>query len=243
MILSAIAGISLGFASWLHCIGMCGPLVTALHSASNAGSPGAAAFAYHAGRTATYIVLGLLFGVVADTARMVIVGSTVSIITGAMVMVMAVIQLAGYSVHIPDVVASLLRRVGGRIRRRAVGSVALSSRSFALGAVNGLLPCGVSLSAVIAAATLSSVPERMMFLLSFGVATSPALAALSLAVQSFGQRWRNRLTHASAVVMLVIGLLVLLRGMALDIPFVSPQIASFEGHHHEHQSCCHGPQK
>lgn len=243
MILAGLAGLSLGFASWLHCVGMCGPLVTALHSASATAGRGLHVLAYHAGRTLTYIVLGLLLGAVADTARLVVVGSTVSIVTGTMIVVMAVAQLAGHAVHLPRFASSMMSKIGGGIRRRAGTDTRTNMRSLMLGAVNGLLPCGVSLSAVIAAATLTSVPERMMFLLSFGLATSPALVALSMLVHSVTSQWRARLTHASALVLIVFGLLVTLRGMALDIPFVSPQIATATGHDHSQNSCCNGPHK
>jgi len=54
---SLIAGLMLGMAGSLHCIGMCGPLVLMMPS----GWLGTVV--YHVGRTLTYALLGLIAGI------------------------------------------------------------------------------------------------------------------------------------------------------------------------------------
>ncbi|MBU3678575.1 MAG: sulfite exporter TauE/SafE family protein [Candidatus Kapabacteria bacterium] len=233
--IAIITGATLGFASWIHCIGMCGPLVavmvprghTAMDTAVRSGL-------YHAGRTLTYCILGLLVGSVADGARIVVLGSAVSMFTGTVMIALGGFQIVGGSVHLPNMISSRARQLASALQSRsAVFSPPM--RAFMHGIINGLLPCGISLSAIIAAATLPSFGERTLFLVAFGVATSPALAGLALLIDRVSGTWQRRLRMFSAVIMVVVGALVTMRGMSLDIPFVSPMIADRT---HVHDGCC-----
>lgn len=235
--IAIVAGATLGLASWIHCIGMCGPLVSVLHVGGPDGRGRALrSLAYHAGRTLTYIALGLSLGALTDAARLIVVGSIVSVLVGCMLVVMALAQLFGASVHVPKSIADYLRRTTARIRGWSQGSFA-TSRAMILGAANGLLPCGVSLSAVVAAATLASIQERVIFLLAFGVVTTPALAGLAELASWVSVGIRRRFVRISAAVLLLMGVLVTLRGMSLDIPFVSPNTMQHQ-HAHGSGSCC-----
>ena len=236
MIEAIIAGATLGLATWLHCVGMCGPLL-AVFADSRGADTGLriGMLAHHAGRVATYIVLGLIVGAAADVLRIIVVGSTVSIIVGSAMIIVAVTQLFGVHFRIPTLAADLLRRAGRRVSSSSFSIAGV--RPFMRGIVNGLLPCGVSLSAIIASATIPNVPLRVLFLTSFGMATVPALFCVGMMLRRLTQAWQERVASAVTVVMLLIGMAVLVRGLALDLPYLSPALTVAQGSH-VHSGCC-----
>ena len=59
------AGFGIGFAGSFHCIGMCGPLAIAMPWYSGEGYA-LKVLRYHLGRTLTYVVLGLCFGIIGN---------------------------------------------------------------------------------------------------------------------------------------------------------------------------------
>jgi sulfite exporter TauE/SafE len=237
IMITLIAGASLGLASWLHCIGMCGPVASVMLSATRGETRRVRHLsAYHVGRTVTYVILGLLLGAVGDAVRVVLVGSVVSIITGSMIVAAAITQIIRGHFQVPPAIAMRLRRVTFLVQRSASGTYS-SWHSAVLGVMNGFLPCGVSLSAIIAAATLPSMFDRIVFLVAFGVATTPALAGLAIIVERVGGRWHKQLHKVSALVLIAIGMMSVLRGLSLDIPFISPDFG-YDQHGHAHYSCC-----
>lgn len=235
-----IAGATLGMASWLHCIGMCGPLVTVMVPRGDGGMGMLMrTILYHAGRTLMYCILGVLLGSVTDGARIVVVGSTVSLLTGSVMIALGFVQFIGTRAHLPEQITRKVHRLTMIIREWST-SLSPSLRAAVHGMINGLLPCGVSMSAIIAAATLSSGMDRILFLVAFGIVTSPALAGLALLINRINSRWQGHLRTVSAVAVVVIGVLVTMRGMSLDIPYVSPNTA---GSVHVHNGCCQGGQR
>lgn len=181
-----------------------------------------------------YCMLGLFIGSISDVARIVVLGSAVSLLTGAVMIALGCVQIVGGAVHLPVMITSRVRKLTSQLQG-LLSMQSPSARSVINGMINGLLPCGISLSAIIAAATLPSTGDRLLFLLSFGIVTSPALAGLALLFNRISGGWKQRLRIASAVGMVLIGVLVTMRGMSLDVPFVSPKNAE---HTHVHHGCC-----
>ncbi|RMF59144.1 MAG: sulfite exporter TauE/SafE family protein [Bacteroidetes bacterium] len=114
-----------------------------------------------------------------------------------------------------------LRMPAGRLGagwRRLVGTMAAflrdptPGRIWALGLLNGLLPCGL-VYAALAAATASGTALRGAFLMAvFGLATVPALLVLGSTGVLMRPAWRVRLQRAGAVLVILLGLLTLVRG-------------------------------
>jgi sulfite exporter TauE/SafE len=103
-----------------------------------------------------------------------------------------------------------------RSRERRGGHAA----AFSLGALTGLLPCGVSWLAVLQAAALGGPARGAVFLASFGAGTAPALLAVGLlggaALARVGGGGARRARLAGGGMLVAAGLLALLRvGWAL----------------------------
>ena len=93
---------------------------------------------------------------------------------------------------------------------------------FLFGALNGLLPCGMVYIAIAGALSTGSVPEGIVFMSGFGLATLPAMFALGYFGYLLNLQLRNNFKKLSPYIICLIGLLLILRGLNLGIPFISP---------------------
>jgi sulfite exporter TauE/SafE len=93
---------------------------------------------------------------------------------------------------------------------------------FLIGLLNGLLPCGPVYAAAAGALATSNLWTGALFMFAFGLGTMPMLSAISIIGNRIGIELRKKLARLVPVTIVVIGLLFILRGMSLGIPFISP---------------------
>ena len=211
----------LGLVGSLHCAGMCGPLALALP----AGGQGAAAFfagrlAYNLGRVATYCALGLVFGLIGKSLLLAGVQRWVSIALGVMLLIglFASRKLALWR-PVTLLVGQLKSRMGVLLRRRSVDALLI------LGLLNGLLPCGLVYVACAGAIATGDVFHGALYMLAFGAGTVPMMLAISLSGKLVPLSLRLKLLKAVPVAVFVLATLLILRGMSLGIPYISPDLS------------------
>jgi uncharacterized protein len=217
----------LGLVGSLHCAGMCGPLALALPMAGNtAGAFLMGRLAYNAGRIVTYCALGVVFGLVGRTLLLAGVQRWVSIGLGATLLVglFTSRQLALWR-PVTALVEALKSRMGALLRRRSFFSLAM------LGLLNGLLPCGLVYVAGAGATNTSGMLAGAQYMAAFGVGTVPMMLAISLSGKLVPLRLRLQLRKAIPVSVFLLAVLLVLRGMSLNIPYLSPDLST--------GSCCH----
>jgi hypothetical protein len=116
-------------------------------------------------------------------------------------------------------------------------SVLLRRRSFAalalLGLLNGLLPCGLVYVACAGAAATGGVFAGARYMAAFGAGTVPMMLAISLSGKLVPPSLRLKLVKAIPVCVFLLGTLLILRGMSLGIPYLSPDMSGTGA------SCCH----
>lgn len=210
----------LGLAGSLHCAGMCGPLALAL-PATGSGSAGyvAGRLAYQAGRIATYSLLGVLFGWLGRSLAVVGVQRWVSLAAG--VLILAGLGLSGRSnggAALTRAVTGLKSAFRGLLQRRTVASLGL------LGLLNGLLPCGLVYAACAGAAALGGWVDGIQYMVLFGIGTLPVMLGISLSGRAVPVAWRLRWQQLAPLSVAVVGVLLILRGLALGIPYLSPDL-------------------
>jgi sulfite exporter TauE/SafE len=218
----------LGFAGSAHCAGMCGPLALALPS----GAGGRAHFfagraAYNVGRIITYSLLGAIFGLVGQTLLLAGIQRWVSIALGSVLLV-GLFSSRQLSLLRPVMllVEQVKRRMGSLLSQRSLPALLV------LGLLNGLLPCGLVYVACAAATATNHIGSGAQYMAWFGLGTTPMLLAISLSGRFVPVTWRAHLRKAVPVSIFVVASMLILRGMALGIPYLSPDLAS-AGH-----SCC-----
>lgn len=215
----------LGLGGSLHCVGMCGPLVLALSGGHQSRLRFIAGrLTYNAGRVATYALLGGLFGLFGHAVRLAGWQQTLSVALGLALLAAALAPYAWRrrldpTTPVARLVAALKSALGKLFQRQTFPAL------FGIGLLNGLLPCGFVYLALAAALTQDGPLAGLSYMALFGTGTVPALLAVALAAPLIGphaRRWSLRLLPAA---LLLVGILLITRGLALDIPFISPVLA------------------
>lgn len=198
-------GVSLG-----HCMGMCGPLLLASFGASGRARVRDVAL-YHAGRVLMYALIGGVVGLLgAAGVRLgggLPIGPVLALVLGALVIVLALPALRGGGT----------RSIGGTRAARAFSRLHARARGrgrFALGAANGLLPCGPVFLIALAAAATSHPGRAALSMFVFGLGTLPALFVLSIGAERASLRFRARLQRVSGWLVVLVGAQLGLRGLA-----------------------------
>jgi len=99
--------------------------------------------------------------------------------------------------------------------------------------LNGLLPCGLVYVAAAGATATSGILNGAIYMAVFGLGTLPMMLAISLSGKLVPFSLRLKLLKAVPVAVFLLATLLILRGMALGIPYVSPVLSS------AHPSCCY----
>ena len=96
----------------------------------------------------------------------------------------------------------------------------------AIGIVNGLLPCGMIYLALSSSMATQSIIEGGWLMAFFGLGTVPVLLMATIGVQFMGFAFRRKLQRWLPVFIFGMGLLLILRGLNLGIPYISPIIGN-----------------
>lgn len=172
---------AMGLASGLHCLGMCGGIVTAF-STRQPLLPAKRLFprqlTFNLGRIASYSLAGLIIG-----ATGVAVGRSPALyIVANVLVILAGLQLAG--VRSPML---WLERLGAPLWRKLQPSASRLFqetslwKAFLAGAVWGWLPCGLVYGALAAAALAGSPVKGAIAMAAFGLGTLPWLLVAGVA--------------------------------------------------------------
>ena len=216
----------LGLFSSLHCAGMCGPLALALPNTSS--SPigfVTGRIAYNLGRILTYSLLGLFCGVAGKTISMAGFERGLSITLG-LVLLIGLLASRKLVVSSSQLIELLKSRMAALLRRRSFLSLSL------FGLLNGLLPCGLVYVACAGAASTGNISAAAQYMVAFGLGTVPMMLAISLSGKLIPFSLRLKLIKTIPFSVLLLATLLILRGLSLGIPYLSPDFAGGA-------SCCH----
>jgi len=206
-----------------HCVAMCGPLVGAIGLSASPGTPLRRALqpqlAYHAGRITPYALLGGLMGLAGSfvnvAGRLAGIQDAVAVGAGALMVALG-LGAAASSRWVKEAVGRVAGAVLGAARRIAGGEA--PARAYPLGLMLGLLPCGLSYSALAGAAATGRPAAGLLLALAFGLGTLPALVLAGAALGFLGARGRGMLHRAGGLLVALLGLLFLLRGLHVHVP-------------------------
>ncbi|HAY26523.1 MAG TPA: sulfite exporter TauE/SafE family protein, partial [Candidatus Accumulibacter sp.] len=81
------------------------------------------------------------------------------------------------------------------------------------GAINGLMPCSMTMAMAIKATTAPSVVEGGLLLLAFGAGTLPSMLSASFLFGRLGVRTRGWLLRGAALFVIVLGLTTVWQGI------------------------------
>mgnify|MGYP006344728243 FL=1 len=211
-----------GLISSFHCIGMCGPIAMMLPvDRSNEAKKVTQIITYHIGKLTAYGTLGLIFGLLGRTFYLAGMQQQLSIIVGILMIMVAVIPervFAKYNFSKPvyRVITKVKSSLGQQFKNKSYKSL------FTIGLLNGFLPCGMVYVAIFGAIAMQSVSLGVLYMLLFGIGTIPMLTAVIYISNVLSFSFRGTLQKIIPVVAVVIGMLFIIRGLGLDIPYLSP---------------------
>ena len=211
-----------GLISSFHCIGMCGPIAMMLPvDRNNEAKKVTQIITYHIGKLTAYGLLGLVFGFLGRSFYLAGMQQQLSIIVGILMIMVAVIPekvFAKYNFSKPvyRVITKVKSSLGQQFKNKSYKSL------FTIGLLNGFLPCGMVYVAIFGAIAMQSVSLGVLYMLLFGIGTIPMLTAVIYISNVLSFSFRGTLQKIIPVVAVVIGMLFIIRGLGLDIPYLSP---------------------
>jgi sulfite exporter TauE/SafE len=213
---------ALGLLGSLHCAAMCGPLMLALPVPP--GGPmrfTLGRIICQLGRVTTYGLLGIVAGLIGKSIFLAGIQRWLSIALGVAILLGFLIsKKVSLSAPVARMVGKLKAAMSAQLRKRSFRALAL------LGMLNGLLPCGLVYVAMAGAISRSTVSEGVLYMAVFGLGTLPTMLGISLSGKLFPPACRAKLRGAIPIGVCTLAGLLILRGMALGIPFVSPDLTA-----------------
>jgi len=214
-----LAGLAGGFG---HCFSMCGPLVAAF-SVGETRQGILHHLLYNLGRITTYTILGAIVGL--SGSFLVLAASieqfqrAIMIIAGLSIIVMGLSTAEWLPLPKKNSTcnpgSSLMQKIMQLFKApRSLGSY------YPMGVVLGFLPCGLTYTALLAAARSSmeahhpfaGMMQGALMMMLFGIGTAPALILVGKVVNTISNRMRKWFYRLASLIMIVTGVWFVAKG-------------------------------
>jgi sulfite exporter TauE/SafE len=201
---------------------MCGPIAMMLPvDRTNEAKRVTQIITYHFGKLTAYGLLGLIFGLLGKSFYLAGLQQQMSIILGILMIMVAVVpekEFAKYNFSKPiyRIITKVKSSLGQQFKSKSYKSL------FTIGLLNGFLPCGMVYVAIFGAIAMQSISMGIVYMLLFGLGTIPLLTAVIYISNLLSFSFRVTLQKMIPLVAVLIGMLFIIRGLGLDIPYLSP---------------------
>lgn len=213
----------LGLMGSLHCVGMCGPIAFMLPlDRSDRLKMSFQVLVYHIGRMAAYALLGLAFGFFGKGLNVFGAQQYLSIGMGILMILAIVIpqnKLNTYRISKPiyGIISKIKSQLGSLLNKRTADTF------ITIGFLNGFLPCGLVYVALFASVAMASPLEGSLYMILFGLGTVPLMTSAAFLGKLLKTPARKRIRQLIPIFVVLVGVLFILRGLGLGIPYVSPK--------------------
>lgn len=216
------SAIIFGLLGSFHCVGMCGPIAFMLPvDRSNTSRKLIQIFTYHFGRLVAYSMIGLVFGVVGKGLYIFGLQQQLSITMGILMIAIVLIPTKifnkyNFSKPIYKIISKVKSSLGQALKKKTPDTF------LTIGFLNGFLPCGLVYMAVFASLAMGSAFKSSLYMVLFGIGTIPLMTTAIYLGKFLNATVKQRIQKAIPIFVIIIGLLFILRGMGLGIPYLSP---------------------
>jgi hypothetical protein len=220
--------LALGLAGSFHCIGMCGPIAFVIPV--NRSSKAKLIFQtllYHLGRLLSYSLIGLLFGFIGKGLYFAGFQQRLSILMGVIMIALVLIPSSlfnkyNFSKPLYKIISKIKSKLGLYLNKKS------NKALFSIGFFNGFLPCGLVYMALIGSISTGNILQGALYMALFGIGTIPMMTGAILLGNFVNLSLRTKIQKVIPVFVVIIGLLFILRGLGLGIPYVSPSDAKLQ---------------
>lgn len=231
----------IGLLGGFHCMGMCGPIAVSMPLKEHSwGTRLTSAVLYNSGRVVTYAFLGFIFGLLGFGLHMWGIQQWVSIAMGTLMILTVAIPVLfrgkGLNRFMDRIFSGFSLFFGRYLGRKTYSSVGI------VGLLTGFLPCGLVYIALAGALVTETPLAGAFYMTLFGLGTMPALMLLMVAGNLVGSALRRKVQSLIPFLVLLVGILFLLRGMNLGIPYLSPKMdipRKVQTEQFQKPECCH----
>ncbi len=218
----------LGLAGSFHCIGMCGPIAFVLPvDRSSKSKLIFQTFLYHLGRIISYSLIGLLFGVIGKGLYLAGFQQRLSILMGGVMIALVLIPISIFNKYnftkpLYKIIGQIKQKLGSYLTKKSNKAI------FSIGFFNGFLPCGLVYMALLGSISVGNIFNGSLYMVLFGIGTIPLMTGAVFLGNFVNLSIRNKIQKAIPVFVVIIGLLFILRGLGLGIPYISPSDAKLQ---------------
>lgn len=217
---------------------MCGPLALSFN-VRGLGKVPLQALVYNSARIFGYVLLGIIFGAIGFTFSFAGLQQAASFSMGALILLVVILNWIGNAKYFHftwyhKFTHIIQSRMSAAFGGKGWGSVV------ALGFFNGLLPCGLVYLALAGAVASGDVFSGAAYMALFGLGTLPLMYFFAAFGQYLGIKGRLRIRKYLPAFSVAIAVLLILRGLNLGIPYVSPHFSpntTVIEHADAHQFC------
>jgi sulfite exporter TauE/SafE len=201
---------------------MCGPIAMMLPvDRQNEAKKVTQIITYHLGRLSAYATIGLIFGLLGRGFFLAGLQQKMSIFIGlAMILIVLIPERIfskyNFSKPVYKVISKVKSSLGNQFKNKSYKSL------FTIGLLNGFLPCGMVYVALFGAIAMQSASLGVLYMLLFGLGTVSLMTIVVYVNSLIKLPFRNKIQKAIPYVAVIIGVLFILRGLGLGIPYVSP---------------------
>jgi len=212
----------LGLLGSFHCVGMCGPIAFMLPvDRSNSLKKISQITTYHIGRLLAYSTIGLIFGLIGKNLYIFGLQQQLSICIGVLMIVVVLLPYKTFSKYnlskpLHKIISKVKSELGSALKKKTADTF------LTIGFLNGFLPCGLVYMAVFGSLVSSTITQGAMYMALFGLGTVPLMTSAIYLGKFLNTTIKQRIQKAIPVFVVIIGVLFILRGLGLGIPYISP---------------------
>jgi sulfite exporter TauE/SafE len=214
---------------------MCGPIALAIPvRRTSRFSLLFGTLVYNFGRMLAYALMGLVFGLVGKGFALAGWQNSLSIALGVMLLLALLLPASAKRPFRMTFLFRPVERIKSTVRK-LFGTNNLRSLLL-IGLLNGFLPCGLVYLGIAGSVATGDALKGALFMAAFGLGTFPAMMAVTLVRERISLRFRENIRRVVPVFVGIMAVLLILRGMNLGIPYISPAMETDSGSCHH--SCC-----
>ena len=200
--------ILIGITGSLHCAGMCSPLLMAVTNLTK--SVVLNRVLYNGGRILTYAALGSMFSGVGSFLPISPFQDLLSLLFGAAIIIVAFFRFGHIKIPflfsgVNRLTSFLKEKFAFLLKRKTFAAV------FLMGALNGFLPCGMTLIALSYCLLLTGPVDGFNFMLLFGVGTLPVMIGFAPLLALTVRKLNLSLQKTTTVMMICSGAILIAR--------------------------------
>jgi len=211
-----------GLLGSFHCVGMCGPIAFMLPvDRTNSYKKISQIFIYHFGRLLAYSFIGLFFGLLGKSLYIFGVQQQLSIVIGIVMIIIVLLPYKtfnkyNFSKPLYKVISKVKSALGKALKKKTADTF------LTIGFLNGFLPCGLVYMAVFGAMASGNALQGSLYMFLFGLGTIPLMTTAIYLGKFLNTSIKQHIQKAIPVFIVIIGLLFIIRGLGLGIPYLSP---------------------